>query len=151
MKSGENADQGTKGFAGAQDMIKGVGHIGIAVRDIEKSAAQAAKALGLPTPPITDNPARKMKVAVLELGAVALEFLEDYSQDGEFARFVRERGNAIHHFCLLTDDIEADLRALEQRGVEMAFREPKKGLRGKRIVFTKPSALLGIPFELSEP
>ena len=132
-------------------MILGVGHIGIAVKDIEESVRVTSKALDLPMPTITDVPERKMKVALLNLYGIGLEFIQDYSENGEFARFARERGDAIHHFCLLTDDIEAEVNSLEERGVELRSRKPTVGLRGKRIVFTKSSALNGIPFELSEP
>ena len=132
-------------------MIQGLGHIGIAVKNIEESLAAVSKALGLPIPLIRDNPEKKMKCAVVDLKGIGLEFIEDYSGEGEFAKFVNEKGDAIHHFCVLTDDIEADIKILEKRGIEMADREPRIGLRGKRIAFTKPSALNGIPFELSEP
>ncbi len=132
-------------------MILGVGHIGIAVKDIEESVRVTSKALDLPMPTITDVPDRKMKVALLNLYGIGLEFIQDYSENGEFAEFARERGDAIHHFCLLTDDIEAEADSLEERGVELRSRKPTVGLRGKRIVFTKSSALNGIPFELSEP
>lgn len=132
-------------------MIQGIGHIGIAVRNMETSLKAACKAFDLPIPPIRDNVERKMKVAVLNVQGLALEFIEDYSEEGEFARFVRERGDAIHHFCLLSDDMEADAQSMEQRGIQFRIRKPTLGLRGKKIVFTEPSALNGIPFELSEP
>jgi methylmalonyl-CoA/ethylmalonyl-CoA epimerase len=132
-------------------MIKGIGHIGIAVHNIEESLAAVVKAFGLDMPPIRDVSEKKMKVALVEMGAVGLELIEDYSEDGSFAKFVKERGNAIHHFCLLTDDIEADIAAFEKRGVEMADKRPRVGLRGKKIAFSRPGALNGIPFELSEP
>lgn len=132
-------------------MLKGVGHIGIAVKNIEESLGAISKALDLPVPQIRDHPNKKMKVAVMDLNGIGLEFIEDYSESGAFAAFVRERGNAIHHVCLLSDDIEADLDILEERGVELADRKPKMGLRGKRIAFTRPSILDGIPLELSEP
>ena len=132
-------------------MIKGVGHIGIAVRSIEESVSAITRALGLPTPPIRDIPEMKIKVAVVNIGGTGLEFIQDYSEEGRFARFVKERGNAIHHFCLLTDQIEEDIEVLKGRGVEMADEKPKLGARGKRVAFTQPSVLDGIPFELSEP
>ena len=132
-------------------MIKGVAHIGIAVDNLEESIAAMARAFDVNTPPIKDVSEKKMKVALIEMGGIGLELIEDYSEDGPFARFVKERGNAIHHFCLLTDNIEADIEALDKRGVEMADKSPRVGLRGKRIAFAKPSALNGIPFELSEP
>jgi methylmalonyl-CoA epimerase len=117
-------------------MIQGVGHVGIAVKNIEESV---------------EFPEKKMKCAVVDVRGIGLEFIEDYSEEGAFATFVKERGNAIHHVCLLTDDIEADIKVLEKRGVEMADQEPRIGLRGKKIAFTRPSALKGIPMELSEP
>lgn len=132
-------------------MIKGVGHIGIAVKDIEEVLSKVSKILNIPMPSIRDVHERKLKASVVDIGGIALEFIQDYSEEGEFAKFVKERGNAIHHICLLTDQIEADIELLKGRGIEMADQKPKIGVRGKRIAFTKPSALNGIPFELSEP
>ena len=97
-------------------MLKGVGHIGIAVKNIRESLRAISKALDLPVPQIQDHPDRKMKVAVLDLKGIGLEFIEDYSESGTFATFVKERGNAIHHVCLLSDDMGADLEILEARG-----------------------------------
>lgn len=132
-------------------MIKGIGHIGLAVKDIDQTVTALCAALFLPRPEIKDVPEKKMKVAVVKIGEVGLEILEDYSEEGPFARFVQERGNAIHHFCLISDDIEADIEALEKRGVKMADRKPKIGLRGKKIAFAAPDLLDGIAMELSEP
>ena len=116
-------------------MIQGIGHIGIAVRDIERALSSLCNALDLPVPPIQDHPDKKMKVAVVDLRGIGLEFLEDYSENGEFARFSSERGDAIHHFCSLTDNIEADADFLEERGVELRSRKPTVWLRGKKNRF----------------
>jgi len=132
-------------------MIKGIGHIGIAIGNINESLAAVSRVLDLPTPAVHDNIEKKMKFALLDLGGIGLEFLEDYSEKGEFAEFVRERGDAIHHFCLLTDNIESDMETLKERGIEMADKKPKLGLRGKKIAFIKSDALNGIQVELSEP
>ncbi len=132
-------------------MIKGVGHIGIAVKNIDETLRAITNALSLPVPPVRDIPEMKLRVAVVNIGGTGLEFIEDTSQDGRFARLVKERGNAIHHFCLLTDEIEKDIEVLKGRGVEMEDAKPRLGVRGKRIAFTQPSVLGGIPFELSEP
>lgn len=95
-------------------IIQRVGHhIGIAVKNIEESLAAVSKALDLPIPQIRDNPDKKMKVAVVDLSGMGLELIEDYSEEGEFAKLVREKGDAIHHICLLTDNFEANIKALE--------------------------------------
>lgn len=132
-------------------MIKGVGHIGIAVKDMEETLKAFTAALNLPLPPIKEIPERKMKVAVINMGGIGLEFIQDDSGYGEFAKFIRERGNSIHHFCLLTDEIENDIEMLKSRGVEMVDERPKMGVRGKRIAFVKKNLLGGIALELSEP
>lgn len=132
-------------------MIKGVGHIGIVVKDIGSTLAAFSKVLNVPVPPVKYVPEKKIHVALLQLGPIDLEILQDDSENGMLATFHRERGDGIHHFCVVTDDIEADLEVLKQRGVEMMHDHPVMGVRDKRIAFTQPSALNGIPMELSEP
>lgn len=132
-------------------MIQKIGHIGIVVKDLEKTIKRFTEALDLPLPSIKDVPERKMKVCVVSLGGVDLEFIEDYSENGPFARIVRERGNTIHHFAFLTDCIEKDIESLIKHGVPMIDSVPKIGLRGKKIAFISPELLDGISIELSEP
>ena len=132
-------------------MIKGVGHLGIVVKDIEKSLKALSQIIPLQSPEIKDFPEKKMKCAVVETQGVALEFLQDDSDNGFLGRFGREKGDAIHHFCLISDNIEEDVEALKKRGVEMLDQRPRIGLRGKKIAMTMPSALNGITIELSEP
>lgn len=92
-----------------------------------------------------------MKVTVVDLTGIGLEFVEDYSREGEFAEFVKERGNAIHYFCLLTHNIEEDIEILKQQEVEMLNDKPRIVLRGKRIAFTKPSVLEGLLSNCPDP
>ena len=134
-------------------MLLGVGHIGIVVKDLEMVLKGLCTALGISVPEIKHVPERRMKVAVvpLGLGPVSLEIIEDYSDDGPLAEPLRTRGNHIHHFCLLSDDLEEDIALLKQRGVAMAGDSPARGVRGKRVAFTTPGVLGGIPIELSEP
>ena len=132
-------------------MITGIGHIALAVADIEATVAALCKVFGLPAPDIRDVPERCMKVAVLEWGPVQLEILEDYSPGGMLAEHVAKHGNSIHHFCILSESIESDVAELHRRGVKMVDRQPYEGLRGKRIAFIAPDLLDGIPIEISEP
>jgi methylmalonyl-CoA/ethylmalonyl-CoA epimerase len=132
-------------------MIKEIGHLGIAVKDIEKSLKALSQMIEFERPAIKEFPEKEMKCAVVETKGVALEFLQDDSDSGFLGRFRREKGDAIHHFCLVSDNIEEDVEALKKRGVEMMDQKPRIGLRGKKIAMTLPSALNGITIELSEP
>lgn len=132
-------------------MIKGVGHIGILVSDIDQSLESLAKIVNFPAPMIRESPEAKMKVAVVDLGNVGLEFIQDMTENGPITQLVNNRGNTIHHFCLLSDSIEEDIEKIKVHGVEMQDQKPKIGLRGKKCALSAPSALNGIPIELSEP
>jgi methylmalonyl-CoA epimerase len=132
-------------------MIKGIGHLGIVVKDIEKSLNALSQIVDFETPAIKEFPDKKMKCAVVEMNGVALEFLQDDSEDGFLGKYHRECGNAIHHFCLLSDNMDEDVDALKEKGVRMMDLKPRTGLRGKKIAFTAPEALGGISIELSEP
>lgn len=132
-------------------MIKGIGHLGIVVKDIEKSLKALSQIVEFEPPSIREFQDKKMKCAVVEISGAALEFLQDDSDDGFLGKYQRERGDAIHHFCLLSDNIDKDVNKLKEKGVQMMDREPRIGLRGKKIAFTAPDALGGISIELSEP
>ena len=132
-------------------MIKGVGHLGIFVTDIEESLKALSKIVEFEKPAFKESQEMGMKAAVVDLGNVQLEFIQDLTGEGPVAQMLKEKGNMIHHFCLLTDSIEKDIETLEQRGVDMMDQKPRIGLRGKKIAMTMPSALNGITVELSEP
>ena len=63
-------------------MIEGVGHLGIAVKDIEKSLDALSQIINFERPAIKEFPEKKMTCAVVEVNGVALEFLHDKSEDG---------------------------------------------------------------------
>jgi len=132
-------------------MIKGIGHIGIGVKDIERHLKALSEVFGVPIPPIKDIPERKARVALVEMGPISLEVIQDDNENGLLGSFVKKHGNGIHHYCLITDDIDADVAMLKDSGIKMLHEQPIVGLRDKRIAFISPESLDGIPVELSEP
>jgi methylmalonyl-CoA epimerase len=132
-------------------MIKGIGHLGIVVKDLEKSLKALSQIIEFEKPAVKEFPDKKMRCAVVETKGVSLEILQDNSDNGFMARFNREKGDAIHHFCVVSDNIEQDVETLIKKGVEMMDPKPRIGLRGKKIAMTMPSAFNGITIELSEP
>ena len=132
-------------------MLKGIGHLGIVVKDLEKSLKALSRIIEFEKPAIKEFPDKKMRCAVVETKGVSLEFLQDDSENGFMGRFNREKGDGIHHFCVVSDNVEQDVEALIKKGVEMMDQKPRIGLRGKKIAMTMPNVLNGITVELSEP
>ncbi len=129
-------------------MIYGISHVGVAVQDIEAALKYFSRILKIPMPEIHSAPEKKMRFAVIDVGGVGIELLEDKSSDGRVANFVKEKGEGIEHICFLTDSIEKDMDELKERNFDFYSRGPVTGLRGKKIGFSKNEALA---FELSEP
>jgi methylmalonyl-CoA epimerase len=136
---------------GENIMIKGIGHLGLFVNDIETSLKALAKFVEFDEPVIKESKEMGVKAAVVSVGSVGLELIQDTTGQGPLAQLTKEKGDMIHHFCLLSDDIEADIDMLKTRGVEMLDQKPRIGMRGKKIAMTMPNALNGITIELSEP
>jgi methylmalonyl-CoA/ethylmalonyl-CoA epimerase len=132
-------------------MIIRIGHLALAVRKIERIVESLCAALGQAPVQVRHLPERKVKVALVEIGGFQIEILEDLSKDGFISRHTADHGNSIHHFCLLSDDLEQDLTALKQQGIPLIDEAPRMGVRGKRIAFISPELLDGIPIEISEP
>jgi len=132
-------------------MIKSIGHLGLFVNNIEQSLDALSKIVGFQEPTVREFPEAGVRCAVADLSGISLEFIQGIQADSPLSQFVKEKGDIIHHFCLLSDNIAKDVADLKKRGVEMADQEPRIGLRGKKIALTTPNALNGITIELSEP
>jgi len=130
-------------------MIEKIHHIGLAVHSISE-ALKAYEALGL-TPAHTETIASQgVNVAFLPTGESNLELLEATTETSPIAKFLRARGEGIHHICLEVSDIEATLADLKQRGIRLVDEQPRTGAGGGRVAFLHPSAMHGVLMELHE-
>jgi len=130
-------------------VIKGLDHIGIAVRSIEE-ALPVYRALGLDESGREDVPGQKVRTAFLPAGESSVELLEPTSDDSPIAGFLARRGPGIHHLCFAVDDLDGMLAALAGAGYRLIHRSPVPGAGGKRVAFLHPEAGHGVLIELSE-
>ncbi|MEP6808091.1 MAG: VOC family protein, partial [Chloroflexota bacterium] len=57
------------------------------------------------------------------------------------------RGEGLHHVCLRSDDLAADLGALAAADAELINSEPRPGAHGQ-VAFIHPRTLNGVLWEL---
>jgi methylmalonyl-CoA/ethylmalonyl-CoA epimerase len=131
-------------------VIRGVDHVGIAVRSIAESRV-FYEALGLVVEAIEDVPGDQVRVAMIPCGAMRLELLEPTSGESPIARFLERRGPGLHHLCLATDDLGADDARLREAGYQVLRPEPSRGAGGCWIQFVHPKSTGGVLVELSQP
>jgi len=79
-----------------------------------------------------------------------LELLEPLGPETAVGRFLAKRGPGLHHVAYRSGDLQADLSALEARGVELIDRHPRPGARGHRVAFLHPRSTGGVLVELVE-
>ena len=128
-------------------MIKGIAHIGLAVKNVEDARAFYNSALKLDATPVEEE--GDLKVSMVDMKGVKLELMEPVGSGGAVAKFLEKRGEGIHHVCLEVDDIEAEIKSLEGQGVALVDRTPRQGLEGK-IAFIHPKSSHGTLIELVE-
>jgi methylmalonyl-CoA epimerase len=131
-------------------MIKGVHHIGIAVNNLKDSAALFEKLLGVKAQ-IHGAPCQKVTEAVFILGnGVEINLVEPAGPDSAVAKFLEKRGEGLHHIAIEVDDINAELKATEAKGIQLIDKEGREGVAGQ-IGFLHPKSLNGVLIELVQP
>ncbi|HYN65179.1 MAG TPA: VOC family protein [Candidatus Limnocylindrales bacterium] len=78
-----------------------------------------------------------------------IELVEPIDETSGVARFLAARGEGVHHVCLVSSDLPADLEALAAAEAELIDREPRSGAHG-RVAFIHPRTLNGVLWELVE-
>ena len=129
--------------------VRGVEHVGIAVRDM--AAARAAlEALGLSVELEEQWPEHHARMAWYPAGETGLELLEG-TYDAPFVGEWLGSGAGFFHVCLRVDDIHAAMDALRERGIGLIGDEPHVGHGGRLVCFVDPEATAGLLFELVQP
>ena len=131
-------------------MIKGIDHISIAVQSIEKTARLFEIYFGLTVDHIETIEKQGIRLATINVGNVKLELIEPLTRDSTVARYIMTRGEGIHHIAFKVKKIEKVLAELKNKGVKIVAREPRKGMKGKKIAFLSPGNVAGTLIELCE-
>lgn len=130
--------------------MKGVDHIGIAVRSIDESLSYYTKTLSLPLLAIEEVESQKVRVAFIDAGNVKIELLESTDKNGAVAKFIEKRGEGIHHIAFQVEDIRTRMQSLKKEGVQLLQEDPKKGAGGAEVAFLHPKSSYGVLYELCE-
>jgi methylmalonyl-CoA/ethylmalonyl-CoA epimerase len=129
-------------------VIRGIDHLGIAVRSIEEGR-RLYEAMGLHVEAIEEVPQEKVRVALIPCGGSRIELLEPTAPDSPIAKFLDKRGPGLHHLCLASDALPADDARLREQGFEVLRERPSRGAGGCWVQFVHPRSAGGVLLELS--
>ncbi len=126
-----------------------IDHTGIAVRDMDEALERYKRIYGLDARERVTVPDQHVAVAFLPLSDTQLELVQPTDGQSGVARFLEKHGEGLHHIAFLVEDIRRELRRLQEEGVELIDREPRKGPHGL-VAFIHPRGTGGVLTELVE-
>jgi methylmalonyl-CoA epimerase len=127
-----------------------VDHIGIAVKDLQDTLNLYKKILDNSEVQIEEVPTEKVRVAMIPLGDTRIELLEPMSDESAIAKFIKEKGEGVHHIAVAVEDIKASIGKLSAEGLRVLYPEPRPGSHGKMITFVHPKSTRGVLLELCQ-
>lgn len=125
-------------------------HIGIAVKSIKEAIPYYENVLGLKCYNIEEVADQKVKTAFFKVGQTKIELLESTDSEGPIGKYIEKKGEGIHHLAFAVNGLAEGLTAIENHGVRLIDKSPRKGAEGLNIAFLHPKSTFGVLTELCE-
>lgn len=127
-------------------------HLGFVVKDMDR-AMQYYTSLGIaeigPEKIMEAFDGTKIKVRLVEIGSLMLEFFEPPEGAGVSGKYLKERGEGINHMAFTVKDLDHEIDKLKRAGLKHMFRGQDEDF-GK-IAYFDTGEIAGIVTELVEP
>ncbi len=132
-------------------MIVALDHIAIAVPDLEKAIKRFMEDFGLPYKGQEDVASAKTSTAFFPLPETSIELVHPLNGEGPIAGFLEKKGGGLHHLCFRSDDIEADVAHLKEKGYQFLSDAPSLGAHNSKVIFIHPKSCDGVLIEINQP
>ncbi|WP_288955380.1 methylmalonyl-CoA epimerase [uncultured Polaribacter sp.] len=130
--------------------MKKIEHIGIAVKDLEKSNALFASLFGKEHYKIEEVISEGVKTSFFKSGPNKIELLQATNSKSPIAKFIEKKGEGIHHVAFAVSDIKKEIKRLKKEGFTILNDVPKKGADNKLVAFLHPKTTNGVLVELCQ-
>ena len=136
-------------------MITKLDHVGIVVKDINKTLDLFSTAFGLQAwrRGVVEIPELGIKMALLPIGRdQSIEIIQPTDPETDFGRHLETKGEGLYHISLFVDDVDAEVSSLREKGVsvEGAERIPPSFPIPLKNAWVKPQSAAGAVIELVE-
>jgi methylmalonyl-CoA epimerase len=126
-----------------------IDHLGIAVASLD-AARRLYESLGLAVAHTETIEHEQVKVAMIPMNAGRIELLEPTSEDSPVGRFLKKRGEGLHHVALQVEDIASTLATLKEQGARLVNEQIQVGACGHLYFFVHPSSAGGVLLEICQ-
>jgi methylmalonyl-CoA/ethylmalonyl-CoA epimerase len=125
-------------------------HVGIAVTDLAAARDLYERTLGLRAVHEEVLPDQGVHELLFASGDAFVQLVAPLGPDTPVGRFLRRRGEGVHHVGYLVPDVAAAVAELRAEGVEVVEPAPRTGSGGTVVAFVHPKSLRGVMVELVE-
>ena len=126
-------------------MINELFHIGIAVKDVDESITFFEEKLGAKLIHRVEMPWIQQISALMSLGDFNLEVMQGTADDSVISKFVKDKGEGLHHISVKVDDWESGLEALEGKGLRIIGKNADM-----KTAFIHPKTCKGVLVEVTQ-
>jgi methylmalonyl-CoA/ethylmalonyl-CoA epimerase len=127
-----------------------VEHIGIAVKELEKSEALFATLFNTAPYKREIVESEHVSTSFFQINQTKIELLEGTSPDSVITQFVEKKGEGFHHIAFEVEDIVSEMKRLRDEGFILLGEVPKMGADNKLVCFLHPKSTNGILIELCQ-
>jgi methylmalonyl-CoA/ethylmalonyl-CoA epimerase len=125
-------------------------HIGIAVKNIDKTNALFASLIGQEHYKIEEVESEGVRTSFFKIGDVKIELLEATNEDSPIAKFLEKKGEGLHHLAFSVSNIFESIDMYRKKGFDVVNDVPKKGADNKLICFLHPKSTGNVLIELCQ-
>jgi methylmalonyl-CoA/ethylmalonyl-CoA epimerase len=122
-------------------------HVGIAVADLDKAIQDYSALFDFVAVERMEVSTEGVKAAMLKTGASELELLCPTTENGPIAKFLREKGEGIHHLAIRVPNVAIAIETAKSLGLRVLDEKPRMGARGAQAAFVHPKSFHGVLLE----
>lgn len=131
-------------------MEKVIDHIGIAVRDLDKSITFYKNILGgkLLDRYRSDAKGVESEIAIFDMNGNQIELLAPTNNTtSPIARFIKQKGKGVHHIAYRVNNLDDALSELKQQGIRTLENTLRINKHGRRLIYLNPADTEGVIVE----
>jgi methylmalonyl-CoA/ethylmalonyl-CoA epimerase len=130
--------------------MKKIEHIGIAVQDIEASNKVFAKIFGKENYKSEIVASEGVVTSFFQVGENKFELVSATNSDSPIAKYLEKNREGMHHIAFDVEDIEKEMKRLQNEGIRILNDKPKQGADNKLVCFLHPKDTNGVLIELCQ-
>lgn len=130
--------------------MKKIEHIGIAVKDMQAAEEVYSSLLGVAPYKREMVKTEHVLTSFFKVGNSKIELLESSNDSGPVAKFIKKRGEGMHHIAFEVENIEQEMERLRNAGFQLLSEKPKAGADNKLVCFVHPKSAHGVLVELCQ-